>query len=157
MSGNNNNTNNSHSCAQQQNLTLLQAVASNSEMGKEALQQLVPLAKEPLLKAELLREQNVYRQINQEAHTAIAACGEQTKGQGMMAKMGAKMGIAMKTMGDQSARTLAEMVAEGAQQGVVDCIENLRDCPDATPGAKRLAQRLQDHNQDCIQQMKGFL
>lgn len=148
---------NSQNIQEKDNLNLLQAVAANSEMGKSALQQLVPLAQEPLLKAELLREQNVYRQINQEAHTCIAACGEQTKSQGVMAKMGTKMGIAFKTMGDASTRTLAEMVAEGAQQGVTDCIENLRDCPGATPGAKRLAQRLQDHNQDCIQQMQSFL
>ena len=144
-------------CKRQQNLTLLQAVAANSEMGKSALQQITPLTQDAALKAELLREQNIYRQINQEAHTAIAACGEQTKGQGVVAKLGSKMGIAMKTMGQPDTRTLAEMVAEGAQQGVIDCIENLRDCPQATPGAKRLAQRLQDHNQDFAQQMQNFL
>lgn len=139
------------------NLKLLQAVAANSEMGKAALEQLAPMAEEPLFRAELLREKNVYRQINQEAHTCIAACGQQTQGQSMMAKAGSKMGIAMKTMADRSTRNLAEMVAEGAQQGVIDCIENLRDCPRATPAAKRLAQRLQDHNQTCLQNMQGFL
>ena len=145
-------------CARQrqQNLQMLQALSAGSAAGKTTLQQLVPMAQEPLLKAELLRQQKVYREINQEAHTAIAACGEQTKEQGPMARMGAKMGIAMKTMSDRSARTLAELVAEGAHQGMVDCIEQLRDCPQATPGAKRLAQRLQDHNAECIRQMQGY-
>ncbi|MBQ7859461.1 MAG: hypothetical protein IJ347_04950 [Faecalibacterium sp.] len=139
------------------NLNLLQAVAANAEMGKNALEQLTPMAEDPLLKAELLRQKNFYREIDQQAHTSIAACGEKTKGQGMMAKAGAQMGITMKTMGDKSTRTLAKMVLEGSQQGVVDCVENLRDCPKATPGAKKLAQRLQDFEQDCVQRMQSFL
>lgn len=141
----------------EQNLNLLQAVAANAEMGKTALQQLTPMAEDPLLKAELLRQTKIYREIDQEAHASIAACGEKTKGQGVMAKMGAQMGISMKTMADRSTRTIAEMVLEGSQQGVVDCVESLRDCPKATPGAKRLAQRLQDFEQDCVQRMQSFL
>lgn len=141
----------------QDNLTLLQAVAANAEMGMTALEQLAPMAEEGLFRAELLREKNEYRKFDQEAHTCIAACGEKTQGQSAFAKANAKMGISMKTLTDKSARNMAEMVAEGAQQGVMDCIENLRDCPNATPGAKRLAQRLQDFEQDCVQRMQQFL
>lgn len=139
------------------NLNLLQAVAANAEMGLEALEQLAPMAEDGLFKAELLREKNIYRQIDQEAHTCIAACGEKAKGQSAFARANARMGISMKTLADKSTRNMAEMVAEGAQQGVIDCIENLRDCPAATPGAKRLAQRLQDFEEDCVGKMQSFL
>ena len=134
------------------NQTLLQAVAANAEMGQTALEQLVPMAEDGLFRAELLREKNEYRQFGQEAQTCLAASGEKTQGQSVFAKANAKMGISMK-----STRNMAEMVAEGAQQGVIDCIERIRDCPGATPGAKRLAQRLQDFEQDCAQRMQSFL
>lgn len=139
------------------NLSLLNAVARNSGSGKDALQQLAPMAEEGLFKAEILREINEFRQINQEAHTCIAACGAQTKEASALSKAGMKMGIGMKTLTDSSTRALAEMVLEGAQQGVVDCVESLRDYPQATPGAKHLTQRLQDFEEDCIQKMQQFL
>ena len=139
------------------NQTLLQAVAANAEMGQTALEQLVPMAEDGLFRAELLREKNEYCQFGQEAQTCLAASGEKTQGQSVFAKANAKMGISMKTLTDKSTRNMAEMVAEGAQQGVIDCIERIRDCPGATPGAKRLAQRLQDFEQDCAQRMQSFL
>ena len=57
------------------NLNLLQAVVQNTEMGKNTLEQIVPMTEEPRFKAELLRQRNIYRELNQEAHTAITACG----------------------------------------------------------------------------------
>ncbi len=49
------------------NLNLLEAVVQNTEMGKNTLEQLVPMTDDEQFKAELLRQRNVYRQLNQEA------------------------------------------------------------------------------------------
>ena len=57
------------------NLSLLEAVVQNTEMGKNTLEQIVPMTDDVQFKAELLRERNIYRELNQEAHTAIEACG----------------------------------------------------------------------------------
>ena len=57
------------------NLNLLEAVVQNTEMGKNTLEQIVPMTDDVQFKAELLRQRNVYHQLNQEAHTAIEACG----------------------------------------------------------------------------------
>ena len=57
------------------NLNLLEAVVQNTEMGKNTLEQIVPMTEDPAFRAELLRERNLYRELNQEAHTAIEACG----------------------------------------------------------------------------------
>ena len=40
-------------------------------MGKNTLEQIVPMTEDPAFRAELLRERNLYRELNQEAHTAI--------------------------------------------------------------------------------------
>ena len=86
------------------NLNLLEAVVQNTEMGKNTLEQIVPMTDDVQFKAELLRQRNVYHQLNQEAHTAIEACGGTAQGQSTMAKLNTKMGIGIKTLTDKSTR-----------------------------------------------------
>ena len=109
------------------NRSLLEAVVQNTEMGKNTLEQIVPMTEDARFKAELLRQQNVYRQLNQEAHTALAACGGAAQGQSVMAKLNTKVGVALKTMTDRSPRNLAEMLSEGSSQGVMDCVKSQKD------------------------------
>ena len=139
------------------NLSLLEAVVQNTEMGKNTLEQIVPMTDDTQFKAELLRERNIYRELNQEAHTAIEACGGSAQGQSAMAKFNTKMGISMKTLTDKSTRNLAEMLSEGSSQGVMDCIKSQKDYPDAAPGSKRLMQRLQDFEEDNRIKLEQFL
>ena len=139
------------------NLNLLEAVVQNTEMGKNTLEQIVPMTDDVQFKAELLRQRNVYHQLNQEAHTAIEACGGSAQGQSAMAKLNTKMGISMKTLTDKSTRNLAEMLTQGSGMGVVDCVKSCKDYPNAAPGAKRLAQRLQDFEEDNRIQLERFL
>ena len=75
------------------NLNLLEAVVQNTEMGKNTLEQILPMTNDVQFKAELLRQRNIYHQLNQEAHTAIEACGGSAQGQSTMAKLNTKMGI----------------------------------------------------------------
>ena len=139
------------------NLNLLEAVVQNTEMGKNTLEQIVPMTDDTQFKAELLRQRNLYHQLNQEAHTAMEACGGTAQGQSAMAKFNTKMGISMKTLTDKSTRNLAEMLSEGSSQGVMDCIKSQKDYPGAAPGAKRLMQRLQDLEEDNRLKLERFL
>lgn len=139
------------------NLSLLEAVVQNTEMGKNTLEQIVPMTDDVQFKAELLRERNIYRELNQEAHTAIEACGGTAQGQSAMAKLNTRMGIGMKTLTDKSTRNLAEMLSEGSSQGVIDCIKSQKDYPDAAPGSKRLMQKVQDFEEDNRIRLERFL
>ena len=80
------------------NLNLLEAVVQNTEMGKNTLEQIVPMTDDTQFKAELLRQRNLYHQLNQEAHAAIDACGGSAQGQSAMAKLNTKVSIGMKTI-----------------------------------------------------------
>ena len=131
------------------NLNLLEAVVQNTEMGKNTLEQIVPMTEDTAFKAELLRQCNVYRELNQEAHTAIEACGGTAQGQSTMAKLNTKMGISMKTLTDKSTRNLAEMLTH--------CIKSQKDYPDAAPGSKRLMQKLQDFQEESRIKLEQFL
>ena len=139
------------------NLSLLEAVVQNTEMGKNTLEQIVPMTDDVQFKAELLRERNIYRELNQEAHTASEACGGTAQGQSAMAKLNTRMGIGMKTLTDKSTRNLAEMLSEGSSQGVMDCIKSQKDYPDAAPGSKRLMQKVQDFEEDNRIRLERFL
>lgn len=139
------------------NLSLLEAVVQNTEMGKNTLEQIVPMTDDVQFKTELLRERNIYRELNQEAHTAIEACGGTAQGQSAMAKLNTRMGIGMKTLTDKSTRNLAEMLSEGSSQGVMDCIKSQKDYPDAAPGSKRLMQKVQDFEEDNRIRLERFL
>ena len=139
------------------NLSLLEAVVQNTEMGKNTLEQIVPMTDDVQFKAELLRERNIYRELNQEAHTAIEACGGTAQGQSAMAKLNTRMGIGMKTLTDKSTRNLAEMLSEGSSEGVMDCIKSQKDYPDAAPGSKRLMQKVQDFEEDNRIRLERFL
>ena len=139
------------------NLSLPEAVVQNTEMGKNTLEQIVPMTDDVQFKAELLRERNIYRELNQEAHTAIEACGGTAQGQSAMAKLNTRMGIGMKTLTDKSTRNLAEMLSEGSSQGVMDCIKSQKDYPDAAPGSKRLMQKVQDFEEDNRIRLERFL
>ena len=139
------------------NLSLLEAVVQNTEMGKNTLEQIVPMTDDVQFKAELLRERNIYRELNQEAHTAIEACGGTAQGKSAMAKLNTRMGIGMKTLTDKSTRNLAEMLSEGSSQGVMDCIKSQKDYPDAAPGSKRLMQKVQDFEEDNRIRLERFL
>ncbi len=142
---------------QNHNLELLEAIVDNTEMGKNTLDQIIPMADDALFKAELLREKNVYHELNSEAHKCMEACGAQAKGQGAFAKANTQMGIQMKTMTDKSTRNLARMLAQGDGQGVMDCIQTRRDYPEASSGAQKLSERLQDFQQECMVKMGEFL
>ena len=121
------------------NLNLLEAVVQNTEMGKNTLEQIVPMTEDPAFRA------------------AIEACGGTAQGQSIMAKLNTKMGIGMKTLTDRSTRNLAEMLSEGSSQGVMDCIKSQKDYPDAAPGSKRLMQKLQDMEEENRLKLEQFL
>ena len=60
-------------------------------------------------------------------------------------------------MADSSTRNLAEMLAEGSSQGVMDCIKCQRDYPNATPGTKDLMRRLQAFQEANRLKLEQFL
>ena len=105
----------------------------------------------------MLRQQEIYRDINQRAHAAMADMGGRVHGQTKWAKAMTRMGICMETFKDKSTRKLAEMLMEGNNMGVIDCAKSLADYPEADEQAVALTKELQDFQQHCIEQLKKLL
>ena len=139
------------------NQAVLNEIVRNTEMGKNSLDQLIDVTDDKQLKASLLAQQQEYRRINQQAHTAMAALGEQSHGQSPAVKLMAKMGIWTETLADRSTRNLADMVIQGANQGVMDCEKARKDHPAASIGALGLLNELQQFEERTARQMRDFL
>ena len=140
-----------------QNVGLLEAVAENTEMGKNTLEQLLKMSDDATLCAEMKREQERYRELNRRAHAAMADYGDVVRGQTAWAKTMTHMGICMETFKDKSARKIAEMLIEGSNQGVVDCVKSLTDYPEADEPVKQLAKDVEVFQQESIERLKKFL
>ena len=136
---------------------LLQEIVRNTEMGKNALAQLMPYAQDREFRARLLKQQKEYRRLNQKAHTALAACGAQSRGQGVMAKTMAKAGIKGRTMMDHSTGALAQMLTEGSNQGVMDVVKARNAYPQASTGAKEMADELLRFQEASAEMYKAYL
>ena len=136
---------------------MLQEVVQNTEMGKNTLEEIMGLTHDQALKDEIMRQRNAYRQLNQQAHTALDAIGCEARGQSAAARMSVSMGIRTRTMLDKSTRNLATMLAEGSGQGVLDCKRAETDYPLASPGAHKLMQQLCEMQTRAEQTWREFV
>ena len=143
--------------AQADNEAMLQEVVQNTEMGKNTLEEIMGLTHDQALKDEIMRQRNAYRQLNQQAHTALDAIGCEARGQSAAARMSVSMGIRTRTMLDKSTRNLATMLAEGSGQGVLDCKRAETDYPLASPGAHKLMQQLCEMQARAEQTWREFV
>lgn len=140
-----------------QTIGLLEAIAENTEMGKNTLAQLLKMTDDAPLSAELQRQQSVYHDINARAHAAMTECGSAVRGQTKWAKAMTHMGICMETIKDKSTPKIAEMLIEGSNKGILDCAKSRADYPQASQQAQDMALELEKFQQDSIERLKPFL
>ncbi len=138
-------------------ISLLNAIVKNTEMGTSSLDQIIDAAENEAFKSSLQIQKQKYSQLDQEARQALQMRGVKPEGQGMLAKLGTTMSIASKTIADNSTRHLADMLIQGSSMGTIDCVKALRDNPRASTEVQHLAQRLQEFEERNIQELKGFL
>lgn len=139
------------------NEAVLNEVIRNTEMGKNSLDQLIDLTDDAQFKASLMEQQNEYRTLNQKAHQAMAACGAHGQGQTTAAKLMTKVGIWTETLTDRSTRNLADMIIQGATQGIMDCEKARKDHPQASSGAMNLLNELQNFEERTALEMRNYL
>jgi hypothetical protein len=139
------------------NESMLQEIVRNTETGKNTLDELTDMTHDQKLRDEMMRQKNEFRRINQEAHTALDALGAQAQGLNPATKMSMSMAIRTKTMMDKSTRNLATMLAEGSNQGVINCKRAESDYPQASPGAQKLEQELCTFEESAEQTWREFM
>ena len=105
----------------------------------------------------LKQEREEYQSICNEAENILKKYGKQNEELGLMAKMSSKMMSEMKMLKDSSDQTIAKMMMEGTNKGIIEITEKINsyNCDDAEIIV--LANRLKSTLEKNIDELKKYL
>lgn len=148
--------NNSH---RNKNAEFLQDIYSNVKMGSDSIINLLPKIKNDDMKTMMTSQLNQYEKYAQNVKDKLVAQGIQPKEVNPVSKLGAKIGMEMKSMQDSTTSHMAEMMVQGSTMDVTDLLqkvsayESYPECRDSV----RLAKEIVDFEERNIEKMKKFL
>ncbi len=138
---------------------LLEELHKNVTMAKESLTDIMPKVKNADLSAELTCQFNEYDKFCNSITELLKKFGGETKTQGFMTKMSAKIGIEMNTLTDSSDNHIAQMIIEGTTMGITDTIRLVRDYENSncSEEALSLARKIVSYQEKTVEDVKKFL
>ena len=139
--------------------TMLDAMYKNVKMGADSIIDILDKAKDKPFREELTAQIERYEEYASKIGKMICDGGNTPKEENLMAKMSAKVGMAMNTMTDSSTSHLAQMVIEGATMGTTELTRLIREhentnCSEST---LKLARDVVKFEEATIETMKKFL
>lgn len=134
-------------------------VYKNAKMGSEAIITLMPKVRDKKLREALTDMLCKYEKYAAEAQKQLTPCGIKPSEEPLMKKLGAKIGIAINTMTDDTSPHIAELLIKGSTMGITDMTKIIREfehggCPET---ALALGRELVSFEQDNIEKLKSFL
>lgn len=112
-------------------------IYKDMKMGADSIINLLPKVEDEKIKTRMTEQLDGYEKFAKQARRILEAEGGTPREEGMMAKMGAKMGMSMKTMVDSTSSHIAELLMEGSVMGISELTRALRnfentDCSEET-------------------------
>ena len=138
---------------------LLQDIYSNVKMGSESIINLLPKIKDNTMKTFMTSQLDQYEKFAQKARTQLISQGIEPKEVNPVSKLGAKIGMEMKSLQDSTTSHMAEMMVQGSTMDVTDLLQKIsvyENCPECT-NSVRLAKEIVAFEEKNIQKMKQFL
>lgn len=140
-------------------LDLLEAVYKNVRMGADSIIDIMPKVSDDSMRTELTSELERYEEFSAEIEKAILNMGEDAKDQGILAKLGTKMSVAMNTMVDSTTSHIAEMMIQGGTMGITDATKLLREYENTSCSEEALdiARQVIKYEEETVERLKSFL
>ncbi|MBE6534911.1 MAG: hypothetical protein E7678_08130 [Ruminococcaceae bacterium] len=140
-------------------LKLLEAMYKNVRMGADSIIDIMPKVADEKLREELTSELERYEEFSKEIKNSIFNMGEEAKDQGILAKVGTKMSVAMNTMIDSTVSHIAEMMIQGGTMGITDATKLLREYENTSCSKEALdiARRIIKYEEETVERLKKFL
>ena len=140
-------------------LKLLEAMYKNVKMGADSIIDILPKVGDENMRSELTSELERYEKFAKEIETSILNMGEEAKDQGIMAKLGTKMSVAMNTIMDSTTSHIAEMMIQGGTMGISDATKLLREYENTacSEEALNIARRIIKYEEETVERLKKFL
>jgi hypothetical protein len=138
---------------------LLQDIYSNVKMGSDSIINLLPKIKDDALKNCMTSQLDQYEKYAQKARTELLSKGVEPKEVNPVSKLGAKIGMEMRSMQDSTTSHMAEMMVQGSTMDVTDLLQKVsvyEKCPECTNSVK-LAKEIVAFEERNIEKMKEFL
>ena len=138
---------------------LLQDIYSNVKMGSDSIINLLPKIKDDDMKMFMTSQLDQYEKYAQDVKNQLVAQGIEPKEVNPVSKLGAKIGMEMKSLQDSTTSHMAEMMVQGSTMDVTDLLqkvsvyENYPECKNSVSLAKEIV-AFEEHN---IEKMKEFL
>ena len=129
------------------------------KMGSDSIINISSKVKDGLLRDELMRELDTYEKYAKRIGKLIYESGNTPKEENIMAKLGAKMGMAMNTMTDSTESHIAQMMIEGATMGITENMKLIStyEKKDVSEDALKLGRDTVRYMEETVENLKKFL
>ena len=138
---------------------LLQDIYSNVKMGSESIINLLPKIKNDDMKMFMTNQLDQYEKYAQDVKNQLVSQGIEPKEPNPVSKLGAKIGMEMKSLQDSTTSHMAEMMVQGSTMDVTDLLQKVsvyEDMPECRNSVK-LAKEIVAFEEKNIERMKAHL
>jgi hypothetical protein len=138
---------------------LLQDIYSNVKMGSDSIINLLPKIKDDNMKTFMTSQLDQYEKYAHQVRKELVSQGVEPKEANPVAKLGAKIGMEMKSMQDSTTSHMAEMMVQGSTMDVTDLLQKVtiyEKCPECKRSVS-LAKEIVAFEERNIEKMKEFL
>ena len=135
----------------------LNYIYKNAEMGVVGIDDVIGKATDEKFEKLLKKEREEYLEITKEAEDILKKYGKQNEEIGPMAKVSSKMMSEMKLLKDNSIQTIAKMMMEGTNKGIIEITEKINAYNNTDAEIVVLANKLKETLEKNIEELKKFL
>ena len=138
---------------------LLQDIYSNVKMGSDSIISLLPKIKNNELKMLMTSQLDQYEKYARDVRAQLTEQGITPKEANPVSKLGARIGMEMKSLQDSTTSHMAEMMVQGSTMDVTDLLQKVsayEDSPECRESVK-LAKEIVAFEENNIEKMKQFL
>ncbi len=135
----------------------LNYIYKNAEMGVVGIDDVIVKANDEKFEKLLKKEREEYLEIAREAEDILKKYGKQNEEVGAMVKISSKMMSEMKLLKDNSTQTIAKMMMEGTNKGIIEITEKINAYNNTDAEIVVLAGKLKSTLEKNIEELKKFL
>ena len=141
----------------EKNIDFLNYIYKNAEMGIIGIDDVYPKAKSKDLKRLLDKEKIEYEDICNQVKELLKNEEAQVEKINIMAKVGSSFVSSVEIAKDHTDSTIAKLMIEGTNKGIIEITEKLNNIPNIDKKAKHLAMRHLKTLQNNITELKKYL
>lgn len=145
--------------AKNETAELLDRMYKNVKMGAESIVTLMPRVTDEAMRAEMTKELSRLEGFSSEIDRMLGEVGVKPQEEGIVSRLGLKMGINMSTMMDSSRSHIAEMMMEGYTVGIGEITKDIRESENTavSEASLKLARDIVEFEEKSFSEMKRFL